>query len=100
MTTKLVPISKFKILGNSMIPTLKPGDQVLTFNWFINFNVGDLIVLKQNSKEMIKRIQKSSDREVFVVGDNENDSIDSKDFGWVKKSAIIGKVILRLDSGL
>lgn len=93
MTVKFFPFFKYKVFGNSMVPTLKPGMQVLTFNWFINFKVGDLIVLKHQNKEIIKRIQKSSDCEVFVVGDNKNESTDSKDFGWVNKSAIIGKVI-------
>lgn len=39
---------------------------------------------------------KLGDDEFFVLGDNRNNSIDSRYFGSVKKSAIIGRAFLRL----
>ncbi len=34
--------------------------------------------------------------EYFVVGDNRNDSTDSREFGTIKKSSIMGKAVLRV----
>lgn len=79
-----------------MLSTLKEGQDVLVFNWaylFIQPKVGDMVVVKVGRKEVLKRIQKISDREYFVTGDNEKDSLDSRKFGPIDKSEIIGKVI-------
>lgn len=76
-----------------MLPILKPGQDVLVLCWFLKLKVGDLIVFKKNGKEMIKKIQKVRKQEYFVVGDNPKESTDSRNFGWIKKSEIIGKVI-------
>lgn len=79
-----------------MLPTLKAGDVVLTFNWYYLFlkpKVGDLIVFYHQGKEFIKRIQKCSDRYIFVLGDNQAQSTDSRSFGAIDRSAIIGKVV-------
>lgn len=76
-----------------MLPTLKPGMDVLVWCWFFGLKIGDLIVFKKNGKEMIKCIQKLRDHEYFVVGINQEKSTDSRSFGWIKKSEIIGKAI-------
>lgn len=78
-----------------MLPTLKPGQDVLVWCWFVKPKVGDIVAIKVNGKEMIKRVSKFSDREImiYVLGDNEKESTDSRNFGWIKKSEIIGKVI-------
>ncbi len=76
-----------------MFPTLKPGQEVLARHWFIKVRVGDLIILKKDRKEMVKRVQKISGNEVFVVGDNKKMSTDSRHFGPVKQNQIIGKII-------
>lgn len=78
-----------------MLPTLKEGQEVLTFNWWkvVRIKVGDIVVVRVNGKEMVKRIQKTDDRRIFVIGDNKKMSTDSRKFGAVKKEQIIGKVI-------
>ncbi|MBI2018185.1 S26 family signal peptidase [Candidatus Daviesbacteria bacterium] len=77
-----------------MLPTLKPGQDVLVWCWFYKLKVGDIVAIKINVKEMIKRVrQMSSDRGAFVQGDNEKESTDSRNFGWINKKDIIGKVI-------
>ncbi len=78
-----------------MLPILKPGQDVLVFNWWmlVGIKVGDIVAIKVNGKEMIKRIQKTDDRRIFVIGDNERESTDSRKFGPINKSQIIGKVI-------
>lgn len=79
--------------GNSMYPTLKPNQDILVWCWFYTPKLGDIVAVKVAGKEMIKRMQMSSDRGAFVLGDNEKESTDSRNFGWIKKDQIIGKVI-------
>ncbi len=79
-----------------MLPTLKPGQDILVFCWFLRLKKGDLVVFKKNGKELIKRVQKIHNEEYFVIGDNKKESTDSRRFGWIKKSEIIGKVIYQL----
>jgi len=76
-----------------MLPTLKSGQDVLVWYWFLNPKIGDLVAIKVNGKEMVKRIQSTNGRRYFVVGDNEKESTDSRNFGWIRKSEIIGKVV-------
>lgn len=76
-----------------MLPTLKPGQDVLVWCWFIKPKKGDIVAIKVNGKEMIKRIQKMDGRTYFVLGDNEKESTDSRKFGPIKRSQIIGQVI-------
>lgn len=83
------PISKFKVFGNSMFPTLKEGQEVLTFNWS-KIKIRDIVVVKG---EKIKRVQKIMGSKVYLVGDNLVESTDSRHFGPVDRSQIIGKVI-------
>lgn len=76
-----------------MLPTLKEGQDVLSLNWFVNPKVGDIVVIKHDGKDMVKRIQKVDDRHIFVKGDNREDSTDSRHFGPVKIDQVVGKVI-------
>lgn len=97
---RLLPIQRFTIYGNSMLPTLKPGQDILCFNWAYLFSKpkkGDIVVVKVNGRDIIKRIQKYDDRRIFVTGDNQKKSTDSRNFGPIDKSEIIGKVIFIMD---
>lgn len=79
-----------------MLPTLKPGQDVLVFKWAYLFSapkVGNIVAIKVNGKEMVKRVHKCRDRLSYVMGDNEKMSTDSRKFGWVNEKDIIGKVI-------
>lgn len=76
-----------------MLPSLKPGQDILSINWFYKLKVGDLVIVKVNGKEMVKLIQKVDDRRIFVIGDNKDESTDSRDFGPISMDQIVGKVI-------
>ena len=76
-----------------MLPTLKPGQDVLVWCWFYTPKIGDIVAIKVNGREMIKRIQSYNGRGYFVQGDNKDQSTDSRKFGPIKKEQIIGKVI-------
>ena len=76
-----------------MEPALKPGQEILVSSLpylILNPKVGDLVAFKDKNKFIIKRIKKAGKDEFLVKGDN---LTDSKDYGWIKKNNIIGKVI-------
>ena len=76
-----------------MLPTLKSGDDVLVLCWFFKLEIGDLVAIKKEGKEMIKRIKSIKGKEIFVLGDNKKESTDSRELGPIKINQIIGKVI-------
>ena len=86
--------------GNSMYPTLKNGDTVLVDKSAETIEVGDIVLAKhpvEQISEVIKRVQKINERgHYFLVGDNLDDSNDSRNFGAVTREYIKGKVVARL----
>lgn len=92
------PIFKYTIKGDSMRPTYEPGDRVYVNRLAYLFKkpkIGDIVVIKHpknKRKKIIKRITKTTHLGYFLVGDNKNQSTDSRYFGIVKKKDIIGKV--------
>jgi nickel-type superoxide dismutase maturation protease len=91
-------LSKFKIEGQSMVPKLKHGQIVFASSIpyiFRKPKVGD-VVIAQHGRCIIKRIARIKENKVFVVGDNKKESSDSRNFGWIGKEKIIGKVIFNI----
>lgn len=94
-------LSRFRIVGHSMEPTLIDGNFALISNipyLFVKPKVGNIIAFKVESKIFIKRIAKVNGEKYFVKGDNERDSLDSVKFGWIDKKEIIGKVIFKISN--
>ncbi len=93
------PFSRFVISGESMFPTLKPGQSVVTFNWSYFFSkprVGELVVLMHDKSPIIKRIKQLKADKIFVIGDNPTKSTDSRNFGKIDVSDLIGRVVIIL----
>ncbi len=83
-----------------MLPTLKPGQDILSFNWaYIGRkpSPGEIIVLNFQGKDLVKRVVKVENDQVFVEGDNKEGSTDSRDFGAIDLDQIVGKVIYSSD---
>ncbi len=81
-----------------MFPTLLDGDHVLVNRLAYMFHkpkVGDGVALKdpRDGKVLIKRITKIENQHYFVIGDNKHYSTDSREFGMIRRSEIIGKII-------
>ncbi len=93
----VIPLRRFTVVGNSMLPMLRSGQDVLVWCWTLRFRVRDVVAVKSSKikmpKEIIKRIKKISGDQVWIEGDNLDESTDSRQFGWVSKRDIIGKVI-------
>lgn len=79
-----------------MEPTFKEGQVVWVNNWAYLTDLpkaGDLVACSHNTKVLIKRIKTINQSKVELIGDNATDSLDSREFGPVSLSDIVGKVL-------
>ncbi len=102
-----------RVEGSSMLPTLAPG-QLIVINrlqtTFTSPKVGDIVVIQlgtTNPVRMVKRISAVAgttihlptgetavlqEDQFYVLGDNSSQSIDSRSYGPIPASAIVGTV--------
>ncbi len=96
--------SRFRITGNSMLPLLKPNEEVLIDpNAYGNGSpqVGDVVLAIHPNKPglgIIKCVAATEDGQCFLLGKNPAESTDSRNFGWVKNTLLQGQVICRFGS--
>ena len=102
--------SWFLVRGHSMSPfgrspvgrepSSNEGDFVLVNRISYLFSrpkVGQLVVLKDprdSSRLILKRVTGARDSSFWVEGDNFADSRDSRQFGWVPKTALVGRAFV------
>ena len=98
-----------------MLPILSDGDVVITTSRIDFFQRGSIIVFTHNSNKEILFVKRiiglpteilncnesfqniiiDSD-EIFVLGDNQLDSFDSRKYGPIKMDQVLGKIIFRV----
>ena len=114
------------IAGNSMVPTLEEGNIVLVSKFhpnLINVKRGQIVIVKTNHKSYIKRViglpgenvevkdnklyingieyeepylENDIKNNYLVLGDNREDSTDSRNFGLISKKEIKGVAIFKI----
>lgn len=95
------PIAKYQIEGNSMLPRFPSGTVVLINKLaflFFQPKVNEVILVShpRTKRILIKRIIMKKNDTYFVQGDNFEQSTDSRDFGFITKKDILGKVVIAL----
>lgn len=79
-----------------MEPTLTPGDRVLVLR--LRPRPGDVIALldpRGATRTILKRVAAIDGDELTVLGDNAAASTDSRTFGPVPRSSVLGRVVYR-----
>lgn len=74
---------------------LNPGDLVIIFQTK-NIKKNDVVVFERDGDFYIKRLTKIENSKYFLEGDNKKESVDSKEFGWIDKENIVGKVVYKI----
>jgi len=83
------------VSGLSMIPTLAPGERLLV-RLDGPIVLGDIVVFERANQFDVKRILRIEADGVFVQGDNDQVSTDSRTYGLVPHEDVIGVATYRL----
>lgn len=95
---------RFRVTGNSMLPLLQPGEEILidlhAYRQSVP-QVSDIVVAihpLRPSLTIVKRVASiMHDGRLFLTGDNPIESSDSRTFGTVDLKCILGKVTSRFE---
>lgn len=89
----------FVVDGESMYPVLKSGNKVLV-DPKSQIAAGDIVLAQHPYKQgtqIIKRVTEiTMSDDYFLVGDNADESTDSRTFGKLRSTDILGKVVCKL----
>ena len=86
------PLLIRRVQGQSMSPNLKPGQIVVGWNHG-EPRVGEIIIFQHDGLEKVKRIDQIENGKFFVLGDNLTESTDSRQFGLIDHSQILGRIV-------
>jgi nickel-type superoxide dismutase maturation protease len=86
------PLLIRRVKGGSMAPKLRPGQLIIATKLFRKLHPGQVVIVERNHKQLVKRIERIEQDKVFVIGDNLNASIDSRQFGWLDRNEVVAKV--------
>ena len=76
-----------------MVPILPPGTLVIGLRYFRRLRPGNVVVLKHDNREKVKRVDQIQDNQVFVLGDHPETSTDSRHFGWLPIEYVQARII-------
>lgn len=75
-----------------MSPTYPPGKIVFAWRKTVP-QIGDVVIVRHHRLELIKRVSQLTSERVYLLGDNSDHSTDSRHYGWLPVSSIMGVVI-------
>ncbi len=81
-----------------MTPTLNNGQFILMDPEPPSILEGDVVICQHPHQDldMVKRVMLIEEGRFFVQGDNTKSSSDSRQFGWLTREHIVGKVVSKL----
>jgi nickel-type superoxide dismutase maturation protease len=98
VTVILRRVGRVEVDGDSMLPTLLPGDRLFVVHG-LRPRPGDLVTLpdpRSPARVVVKRVTAvAGDETVEVRGDNPQASTDSRTFGPVPARSVRGRVVYR-----
>ena len=95
-----------EICGNSMNPTYKDGEHLISLPVsFKKIKEGDVLIFRtpyDMNRVAIKRVKYKSNatKELFFLGDNAEDSYDSRNYGFVPYKNVLGKITDQRQKGV
>jgi signal peptidase I len=96
-------VTPWVVAGDSMLPVLHPGDRILVDRWTYRHRrarIGEVVLLDGPwAAALVKRVARSPARtsrdQLWVLGDNPDDSVDSRSLGLLPAGALAGRVVFR-----
>jgi len=90
-------VRRVEVVGDSMLPTLRPGDRLLVLRP-APARPGDVVAVtdpRLATRTMVKRVAARGPEGVTVLGDNAIGSTDSRQLGPLAPAAIRGRAFYR-----
>ena len=81
-----------RVKGASMHPNLPHGKLVVALK-HKKPKVGDVVIVKHHKVEVLKRIHDIQGELAYLLGDNPDESTDSREYGWLPLKSIMGVVM-------
>jgi len=100
MTHRRAPLRRVTVNGDSMRPGLEPGDRLLVVG-FLRPRPGDVVAVvdpRDAGRVLVKRVaavDASGGGLITVLGDFPEASTDSRTFGAVDRSLVLGRAVYR-----
>ena len=91
------PLRRVEVVGDSMLPTLLPGDRLLVLRP-AQVRLGDLVAVadpRLAGRTLVKRVAARGPEGVTVLGDNPAASTDSRALGLLSPGAVRGRAVYR-----
>ncbi len=76
-----------------MRPGLPPGRIIIAWRWYRPALVGDVVVIRYDNHELIKRVHATEQGKLYLLGDDPGASTDSRSFGWLSAEMLVGIVV-------
>lgn len=91
------PVRRVRVEGASMRPALEDGDRLLVVRG-LRVRVGDVVAVpdpRRPERLLVKRVVGRDGRWLTVLGDDADASTDSRAFGPVPASSVVGRAVHR-----